>query len=78
MVRSIYSAEGRVMFDEVSRRYTSEVEFRGTVDRFLGEFEVMLRDTEQSDPSGRVLQGHLVSGSGRVYLFLAHASGRLS
>lgn len=78
MVRSIYSADGRVMFDEVSRRYTSEVEFRGTVDRFLGEFEVMLRDTEQKDPSGRVLQGHLVSGSGRVYLFLAHASGRLT
>jgi hypothetical protein len=78
MVRSIYSAEGRVLFDEVSRRYTSEGEFRGTVDRFLGEFEMMLRDTEQKDPSGRVLQGHLVSGSGRVYLFLAHASGRLT
>jgi len=36
-----------------------------------------LRNVEQKDPSGRTLQNHLVSDSGRVYLFLAHASGRL-
>jgi hypothetical protein len=30
------------------------------------------------DPSGRLLHSHLVSDSGRVYLFLAHASGHLS
>jgi hypothetical protein len=78
MVRSIYSADGRTTFDEVSRRYSNEAEFRGTVDRFLGDFEVMLRDMEQKDPSGRMAQGHLVSNSGRVYLFLAHSSGRLT
>ncbi len=77
MVRSIYSAEGRGIFDEVTRRYQAEAEFRSMVDRFLGDFEVMLRDCEQRDPSGRQLDSHLQSGSGRVYLFLAHASGRL-
>jgi ABC-type transporter Mla subunit MlaD len=78
MVRSIYSAEGRTSFDEISRRCATEPDFRATVDRFLGDFEVMLRDAEQKDPSGRMLQGNLVSNSGRVYLFLAHASGRLT
>ncbi|MGE3064191.1 MAG: hypothetical protein AB7K67_01275 [Hyphomicrobiaceae bacterium] len=78
MVRSIYTAEGRTTFDEVTARFRTDGEFRSSVERFLNEFERLLHDTEQTDPSGRVLQNHLVSDSGRVYLFLAHASGRLS
>ncbi len=78
MVRSIYSAEGRTTFDEILRRYRTDLDFQGTVDRFLMDFESLLRDADQKDPSGQTVQGHLVSNSGRVYLFLAHASGRLS
>jgi hypothetical protein len=77
MVRSIYTAEGRTAFDEVTERYKNEVDFHRTVDRYLTDFEWLLRNVEQKDPSGRTLQNHLVSDSGRVYLFLAHASGRL-
>jgi hypothetical protein len=77
MVRSIYSAEGRSVFDEVSRRYKTDPDLQATVQRYLGEFERILRDADQRDPSGRLTQGHLVSDTGRVYLFLAHASGRL-
>ncbi len=77
MVRSIYTAEGRTAFDEVTERYKNEVDFHRTVDRYLTDFEWLLRNVEQKDPSGRALQNHLVSDSGRVYLFLAHASGRL-
>jgi len=77
MVRSIYNNDGRVMFDEVCQRYQQEQEFRRTVDRFLADFEAIVRDMEHKDPSGRAVQSHLVSDSGRVYLFLAHASGRL-
>ena len=78
MVRSIYPAAGRETFDEVSRRYTSDPNFRNTVDRYLADFERILRDIEQKDPSGRSAQGYAVSETGRVYLFLAHASGRLA
>jgi len=78
MVRSIYTAEGRTIFDEISRRYRSENDMRSMVDRYLQEFERVMRETERRDPSGRMLQGYLVSESGRVYLFLAHAAGRLS
>jgi ABC-type transporter Mla subunit MlaD len=77
MVRSIYTADGRTAFDEVTERYKNEVDFHRTVDRYLTDFEWLLRNVEQKDPSGRTLQNHLVSDSGRVYLFLAHASGRL-
>jgi hypothetical protein len=77
MVRSIYTNEGRTMFDEISGRYRNDTDFRRVVDRFLVDFEWLARDVEQKDPSGRSVHSHLVSDSGRVYLFLAHASGRL-
>ena len=37
----------------------------------------LLGEAEASDPDGRMLQNYLTSESGRVYLLLAHASGRL-
>jgi ABC-type transporter Mla subunit MlaD len=77
MVRSIYTNEGRPLFDETSSRYRSDMDFRRVVDRFLVDFEWLVRDIEQKDASGRSVQSHLISDSGRVYLFLAHASGRL-
>jgi ABC-type transporter Mla subunit MlaD len=77
MVRSIYTAEGRATFDEMSERYKTDQTFQRMIDRFLHDFEQMLRTVEQKDPSGRGVHNHLISDSGRVYLFLAHASGRL-
>jgi ABC-type transporter Mla subunit MlaD len=75
MVRSIYTADGRSSFDEVTERYGRDADFRRTVDRFLADFERLVRETEQTSP--RAVHDHLVSDAGRVYLFLAHASGRL-
>lgn len=78
MVRSIYSTEGRAAFDEISRRYRTDPAFQQMVNRYLDEFERSLRQTEQEEGNARVLASQLVSDTGRVYLFLAHASGRLS
>ncbi len=78
MVRSLYSADGRATFDEVVRRYGSEQTFHGTVDKFLADFERLLHDTEARDASGQQTEAHLASMSGRTYLFLAHAAGRLN
>lgn len=78
MVRSIYSAEGRVAFDEISRRVPTDPELSRTINRYLSDFERILRDSEGQDPSGRLAQNHLVSDTGRVYLFLAHASGHIT
>jgi hypothetical protein len=78
MVRSIYTPDGRALFDEVFYRCNNEPPYRQAVDGFLGDFEQLLHDSEAQDPSGRTAQTHLVSDLGRVYLFLAHASGRLS
>ena len=76
MVRSIYSSDGRLAFDDVSRRYRSDAKLQQTVERYLADFEAIKTDAERRDPTGRLAENHLVSDSGRVYLFLAHASGR--
>ena len=78
MVRSIYSPEGRAVFDEMSMRLRSDTELQRTIERYLGEFEHIRREAEHRDPTGRAAQSHLVSDMGRVYLFLAHVSGRLT
>ncbi len=75
--RHIYTLDGQTTFDEISRRYDREGDFRMTVDRYIGDFERLLGEAEASDPDGRMLQNYLTSESGRVYLLLAHASGRL-
>ena len=75
--RHIYNLDGQATFDEIARRYGREGDFRATVDRYIADFERLLGEAEASDPDGRMLQNYLTSESGRVYLLLAHASGRL-
>ena len=75
--RHLYSNDGQATFDEISRRYGRDADFRATVDRYIGDFERLLREAEPTDPEGRMLQNYMTSETGRVYLLLAHASGRL-
>lgn len=78
MVRSIYNPEGRAIFDDLSVRYRSDGDLQRTINHYLIDFENIRRDAEQRDPSGRAVNAHLLSDMGRVYLFLAHVSGRIT
>ncbi len=75
--RHLYNPDGQMTFDEISRRYDRDPDFRATVDRYIADFERLLREAEQNDPEGRMLQNYMTSETGRVYLLLGHASGRL-
>ncbi len=75
--RSIYNREGQATFEQVKRRYENDSTFRHIVDRYLADFERMLHDAAKADPKGRTVQSHLISETGRIYLVLGHASGRL-
>ena len=75
--RGIYNREGQATFDQVKRRYENDSTFRHIVDRYLADFERMLQDASKADPKGRTVQTHLTSETGRIYLVLGHASGRL-
>lgn len=76
MVRSIYTPETRIVFDEVSRRIKADADLAQTVQRYLSDFERIIKDADARDSSGRLAHSHLVSDTGRVYLFLSHAAGR--
>ena len=77
MVRSIYGHEGRAVFDDISHRCRNDGDLSRTVSRYLADFERIVSESDARDPSGRLSHGQLISDTGRVYLFLAHASGRL-
>ena len=77
MSRSFYSQNGQVLFDQFADRLRTDVGLQQTVDRFLGDFDRIRRDTDANDPTGSMGQSQLLSDTGRVYLFLAHARGRL-
>jgi hypothetical protein len=78
MVRSIYTPEGRALFDDTVKRLQQDGQFAETTAQYLADFERVLQEADRQDPSGENAQGHLRSDYGRVYLFLAHASGRIS
>jgi hypothetical protein len=75
--RNIYNREGQATFDQVKRRYDNDLTFHHIVDRYLADFDRMLSDARKADPRGRSVQNHLTSETGRIYLVLSHASGRL-
>ncbi len=78
MVRSIYTPEGRALFDETVMRLQQDAGFHDTTTQYLADFERVLQEADRQDPSGETAQGHLRSDYGRVYLFLAHATGRIT
>lgn len=78
MVRSIYAPEARAAFDTVSSRVKTDRELAQTVMRYLSDFETIIKDADARDPTGRTAHKNLISDTGRVYLFLAHAAGRIN
>ena len=77
LVRSIYAPEARTLFDEIASRVKIDPDLSQSIFRYLSDFERIIKEAEARDTTGRTAQGHLVSDTGRVYLFLAHAAGRI-
>jgi hypothetical protein len=75
--RRLYSAAGQQMFDDIRRRYRSETTFRDSANRYIQEFERLLAKIGQNDRDGAQSRVAMLSDSGKVYIMLAHASGRL-
>jgi hypothetical protein len=78
MVRSIYSEEGRALFDEIAQRCRADTDLARAITRYLADFDRAVTESDLRDPSGALTQSHLISDAGRVYLFLGHACGQLA
>jgi len=75
--RRLYTLKGQQTFDEIRGKYQREREFRTAVDRYIEDFEKLLKDVGKSDRDNIMSQTYLTSDTGKVYTMLAHASGRL-
>ncbi|WP_119060744.1 hypothetical protein [Dichotomicrobium thermohalophilum] len=75
--RDVYNRQGQSTFDQVQRRYRNDSAFRHIADRYMADFEKVLKDASQAGQDSKALQNYLVSETGKIYLMLAHASGRL-
>ena len=75
--RRLYTLQGQKAFDEIRKRYRSDRDFKGTVDRYIGEFERLLDEVARDGRGPQELRSHLTSETGLVYTLLAHSAGRL-
>ena len=74
--KRLYTLQGQKAFDEISKRYRGDREFKQTVDRYIGEFERLLEEVSRDDRGQVVARTYLTSETGKVYTMLAHAAGR--
>lgn len=75
--RRLYNLQGRDLLDKISAKYTNEKEFRADTDKFINLFEQLLNDANDRDREGILAETYLTSDTGKVYLMLAQATGRL-
>jgi hypothetical protein len=75
--KRLYTPAGQKAFDEVSRKYRADRNFKQTVDRYITEFERLLDEVARDERGPAALRSHLTSETGLVYTLLAHAAGRL-
>ena len=70
--RRLYTLQGQKTFDEIRRKYRGDREFKLTVDRYIGEFERLLkRFARRPRPGGGAHLSHLGDRQG-----LHHAGPR--
>ncbi|MEZ5870316.1 MAG: hypothetical protein R3D32_00455 [Nitratireductor sp.] len=75
--RRLYTLQGQQTFDEIRTKYAREREFRNAVDRYIADFERLLKDVSKNDRDNIMTQTYLTSDTGKVYTMLAHAAGKL-
>ena len=73
----LYTPVGQQTVSEVRARYDADPEFRDTVDRYMREFERLLSGAGRDDADGARVRGIIAAATGKVYVLLAHAAGRL-
>ncbi len=76
--RRLYNIAGRQLYDRIAVKYRGDVEFREHVDRFVSLFERLLASASARDRENILVETYLTSDTGKAYLILAQASGKLA
>lgn len=75
---SLVEDRGRRLPRLIERRYSSEKLIRGRVDAYVRLFERLLDTFAETAQGDQLVDASLASESGKLYLLLAQASGRIS
>ena len=75
--RRLVTMIGREGADRIAERYAADTDFRTHADRYMTEFEGLLDDAASRDRDQVLAETFLTSQTGRLYLLLAAATGRL-
>ncbi|ENN93552.1 hypothetical protein [Bartonella bovis] len=77
ITEQIYTSNGKMIFEMIKQKYTSDINFKESVNQYIADFEKLLRDVSRSSGNTRTARQYLISDTGKVYTMLAHASGRI-
>jgi len=75
--RRLVASIGRDGADRIAQRYAHDTEFRHHAERYMTEFEGLLDDAASRDRDQILVETFLTSQTGRLYLLVAAATGRL-
>jgi len=76
--RRLVSILGREQTERIGRKYREDGEFREAVDRYIQQFETLMEQTARGDRENVLVETYLTSQTGKVYVALASAVGRLA
>ncbi|HUD52165.1 hypothetical protein [Parvibaculum sp.] len=76
--RRLYNIAGRQLYDRIAVKYRGDAEFREHVERFVSLFEQLLASASARDRENILAETYLTSDTGKAYLILAQASGKLA